>query len=59
MLIREDFYENEEHLPKRDLFLEKNPWKEYEMRKNHLREELLDCKEYELRIREIVEFLEI
>ncbi len=59
MLAREDCYGSEEDLPKRELYLSKNPWEEYETMKRQLREELLECRGYELRIKEIVDFLEI
>ncbi len=59
MRTHEYFYEIEDNLSERDGSLEKNSWREYESMKNALRGEGLDSKTYELKIREIVDFLRI
>ena len=59
MRTHEYFYEIEDNLPEGDGKLEKNSWKEYESMKNALRGEGLDSKTYELKIREIADFLGI
>ncbi len=59
MRVREDFYEILENFQNKDLRIEKKAWEEYEEMKRVLKQEDLNCKEYELKIREIVDFLGI